>query len=235
MTLSPFNKDVNIVSKLDDDPNNTGGLTAAEFKARFDEAANLIKSWLNGTHVPELQKLADIVSVIETVKALQTELTSDDTAIPTSAAVLKAIQDAGGGDMSTGTYDKDKDGVVDAADAANTAKKLAAAITFALSGHLTASASFDGSSDFSLEVTAIDPDGLSKATPISKGGTDAADAATACENLGALSKTAGGNVSGPTAFDGTLTVNEKMILSPYSYGTSLPAAGSKGRLFFLVN
>lgn len=234
MTLSPFNKDVNIVSKLDDDPNNTGGLTAAEFKARFDEAAGLIKAWLNGTHVPELQKLADIVAIIETVKTLQTELTSDDSAIPTSAAVLKAIQDAGGGDMSTGTYDKDKDGVVDFADAANTAKKLANSITFALTGYLSASGSFDGSSNFSLDITSINPDGLSKATPISKGGTDATDAATACDNLGALSKEKGGSVAGPAIFNGQFTANEKVILSPYSYGSSLPAAGNVGRVFFLL-
>lgn len=234
MSLSTFDKDVSIIAKLDDDPNATGGLTAAELKSRFDEAANIIKSWLNNTHIPELQKLENLVdgyqALLGTVKTLETIITPTDDAIPTSKAVLDAISEIGGGDMLRSVYDTDKDGVIDVA---ATAKKLASDIIFSLTGGVTASGIFDGSGDFSLNVTEVDPEKLAKPTPISKGGTGGTDPASACEGIGALSRN-GGNVTGPTSFSGTLTANEKIILSPYTYGTALPDAGTPGRLFFLL-
>ena len=38
MALTEFQDDLNIIQKLDDEPNDVGGLTAAELKAKFDEA-----------------------------------------------------------------------------------------------------------------------------------------------------------------------------------------------------
>lgn len=46
--------DMNIISKLDDEPNDVGGLTAAELKAEFDKAGNIIKKYLNEKLVPEI-------------------------------------------------------------------------------------------------------------------------------------------------------------------------------------
>ena len=46
--------DLNIIQKLDDEPNDVGGLTAAELKAKFDEAGNIIKAYINGTLIPEI-------------------------------------------------------------------------------------------------------------------------------------------------------------------------------------
>lgn len=48
---------MNIVSALDDQPNDVGGLTAAELKAKFDEGGNAIKLYLNGTLIAELENL----------------------------------------------------------------------------------------------------------------------------------------------------------------------------------
>ena len=46
--------DLNIIQKLDDEPNDVGGLTSAELKAKFDEAGNTIKTYINDTLIPEI-------------------------------------------------------------------------------------------------------------------------------------------------------------------------------------
>lgn len=55
MALSKFEKDMNIVAALDDEPNDVGGLTAAELKAKFDEGGNAVKKYLNDTLIPEIE------------------------------------------------------------------------------------------------------------------------------------------------------------------------------------
>lgn len=57
MSLTQLTKDMNIVSALDDQPNDIGGMTAAELKAKFDEGGNAIKLYLNGTLITELENL----------------------------------------------------------------------------------------------------------------------------------------------------------------------------------
>lgn len=52
--LSRLTDDLNIISLLDNEPNDVGGLTAEELKAKFDEAANIIQSYINNTLLPEL-------------------------------------------------------------------------------------------------------------------------------------------------------------------------------------
>lgn len=47
MALPTCNEDMNIISKLDDEPNDVGGLSAASLKAKFDLAGNLLKNALN--------------------------------------------------------------------------------------------------------------------------------------------------------------------------------------------
>ena len=52
MSISNLEADLNIISALDDEPNDVGGLTAAELKAKFDESGNIVKTYLNGTLIP---------------------------------------------------------------------------------------------------------------------------------------------------------------------------------------
>ena len=47
MALPTCNEDMNIISKLDDEPNDVGGLSAASLKAKFDLAGHLLKKALN--------------------------------------------------------------------------------------------------------------------------------------------------------------------------------------------
>ena len=54
MALTSLTDNLDIVSALDDEPNDVGGLSATELKAKFDVAANLIKTYINGTLIPEL-------------------------------------------------------------------------------------------------------------------------------------------------------------------------------------
>lgn len=55
MSLPKFNEDMQIISKLADEPNDVGGLSANELKAKFDEAGNIIKAFINDTLLPYLE------------------------------------------------------------------------------------------------------------------------------------------------------------------------------------
>lgn len=55
-TFTSLTTDVENISKLDDLPNATGGLSAAELKAKFDKAGVDIKTFINSTLLDELAK-----------------------------------------------------------------------------------------------------------------------------------------------------------------------------------
>lgn len=52
MAFEKFNKNMQIISALDDEPNDVGGLTAAALKAKFDEGGEAIKRYINDTLIP---------------------------------------------------------------------------------------------------------------------------------------------------------------------------------------
>lgn len=54
MALSKFEKDMQIIQALDDEPNDVGGLTAAELKAKYDEGGEAVKAFLNDVLLPAL-------------------------------------------------------------------------------------------------------------------------------------------------------------------------------------
>ena len=45
MALTKFSKDMAIIAKLDDQPNDVGGLTAAQLKDKFDEGGKAIQEY----------------------------------------------------------------------------------------------------------------------------------------------------------------------------------------------
>lgn len=49
-----LNGDLNIIAKLDDEPNDVGGLSSDQLKAKFDEAGNVIKDYINNTLIPAI-------------------------------------------------------------------------------------------------------------------------------------------------------------------------------------
>ena len=55
MAIKQLTDDLNIIQKLDDEPNDVGGLTAQELKTAFDKAGNTIQKYINETLIPELE------------------------------------------------------------------------------------------------------------------------------------------------------------------------------------
>jgi len=54
MALSKFEKDMQIIQALDDEPNDVGGMSSTELKATFDEGGEAVKEFLNGVLLPAL-------------------------------------------------------------------------------------------------------------------------------------------------------------------------------------
>lgn len=105
--LTKLLADLYIISLLDDEPNDIGGMSSAELKAKFDEAANTIKDYINNTLIPELAGSGGAESVgIDTVPGL--------TGVSTVQAALAKIE-AQMAEMTQGAV----------ADASITAAKLA--------------------------------------------------------------------------------------------------------------
>lgn len=59
MAITKMTDDLNIIQALADLPNDTDGLTPAQLKAKFDEAVNLLKTYLNDTLIAELESTTD--------------------------------------------------------------------------------------------------------------------------------------------------------------------------------
>ena len=55
MSFTKITQDLNIIAALSDTPNETDGLTAAQLKAKFDQAANAIKTYINTVLTAELE------------------------------------------------------------------------------------------------------------------------------------------------------------------------------------
>lgn len=66
-TLDPMSRSLDIIQQLDDEPNDVGGLTPQQLKAKFDEGPQALKEYINGTLVPFIntvaQALTDFVEV----------------------------------------------------------------------------------------------------------------------------------------------------------------------------
>lgn len=59
MSISNFDQDMNIISKLPDEPGGEGGLSAAQLKAEFDKGGNLVKQWINEVLIPHLLDIGE--------------------------------------------------------------------------------------------------------------------------------------------------------------------------------
>ena len=57
MALQKFTDDMHIIAKLDDEPNDVGGLTATELKAKFDEGGVALQRYINETMLPQLETM----------------------------------------------------------------------------------------------------------------------------------------------------------------------------------
>lgn len=55
MAFTRNNEDYHVIAKLDDEPNDVGGLSAEELKAEFDKATVMLQSWINTVLLPALE------------------------------------------------------------------------------------------------------------------------------------------------------------------------------------
>lgn len=88
MSLPVFNEDLNIIAALGDEPNLDDGLTANQLKAKFDEAANKIKAYINGDLKSTVDGLANGTGLAN--KAVKTAKI-DDHAVTKQKIALGAV------------------------------------------------------------------------------------------------------------------------------------------------
>lgn len=86
--LELLDGDLNIIQKLDDEPNDVGGLTSAELKAKFDESGNIIKKYINEKLIPAV--LASDATEAERTAAEQTRQSNEETRKSNEAARVTA-------------------------------------------------------------------------------------------------------------------------------------------------
>lgn len=139
--------DLDVIQKLDDLPNAVGGLSAADLKAKFDEAANAIKDYINAVLLAQLQAEtsgqagANRIGISGIVGLTGTNNVQD-----ALAAIYAAAQEAQAGTILDGSISTAK-----LADLAVTAAKLAAD---AVTGPKIATGAVDNSKcDFSAGLT----------------------------------------------------------------------------------
>ncbi len=68
MAIDKFTKNMDIIAALDNEPNDTGGLTAEQLKEKFDEGGNAIKAYLNETVVPAIDRQEADAAALNEVK-----------------------------------------------------------------------------------------------------------------------------------------------------------------------
>ena len=81
MAITQLFDDLKIIQSLDDEPNDVGGLSAQELKAKFDEAGERIKDYINGTLLPALENygVENIVRSHDLKEIKYIRLGADDT------------------------------------------------------------------------------------------------------------------------------------------------------------
>ena len=77
LVIPGLDDDLDIIQKLDDEPNDVGGLTAAELKAKFDAAGNTIKRYINEELLPAI---SDTVAEADARAAAEAQRQANETA-----------------------------------------------------------------------------------------------------------------------------------------------------------
>ena len=77
MALTQFTEDLNIISALDDRPNDNDGLSATEVKYDFDLAGLLIQTYINTVLIPEVEAAIEAAALGITQNGISTEYIND--------------------------------------------------------------------------------------------------------------------------------------------------------------
>lgn len=87
MAIPKFLEDLAIISKLGDNPGADNGLSTSAFRAKFDEAALKIQTYMNEVLIPNLDMLVD-------VSALLNSILDKTLSVPDKAAEAKTVGEA---------------------------------------------------------------------------------------------------------------------------------------------
>lgn len=100
MNIPTFDKDLSIIQKLSDLPNDMDGLSADELKGKFDEAGLEIQKWLNNIFIPALKA--------ENIPFTASEQLNADNVQDAIRFVFGQISDASSGTIANGSVTKEK-------------------------------------------------------------------------------------------------------------------------------
>lgn len=89
MAIRPLEADVEIISKLGTNPGVDNGLSEEQIKAKFDEAAVILKDYINNYLIPEFDNVVDVDAMLKNI--LDATLSKNDKAA-NAAAVGEAIR-----------------------------------------------------------------------------------------------------------------------------------------------
>ncbi len=200
MAFTKVTKDMGIISALADKPNDVGGLTAAQLKAKFDEAGAALKDYLNNVLTAELEAAGGAgnigiqsigtlaaTTVQAALEALHSAITEAHEPVDGSVTTAKLAANAVTTDKlldNSVTATKIKDGEVGANELAANAVATAKIVNGAVTTDKLAGAAVTNQK---LASEAVGTDNLKSdlLVPVSKGGTGSTTAEAARQQLGA--------------------------------------------------
>jgi hypothetical protein len=91
LAINKLNTDLNFIQKLDDEPNDVGGLSSDQLKAEFDKAGNAVKSYINNTIVPAVNNLQTQTDAATAVQHTHSNKALLDTYTQPNASLKMAV------------------------------------------------------------------------------------------------------------------------------------------------
>ena len=91
MAIDKFTKDMDIIAALDNEPNDTGGLTAEQLKGKFDEGGKAIKAYLNETVAPAIDRQESDAAALKEVMHTHSNKALLDTYAQTEENLADAV------------------------------------------------------------------------------------------------------------------------------------------------
>lgn len=91
MAIQQFTEDLNIISRIGDRPGEDSGLSTAQFKAKFDEAALKIQKFLNEQMIPNINLTIDPDEIVNFIL---------ERALDTNGGTMKGSIDMNGNKIS---------------------------------------------------------------------------------------------------------------------------------------
>lgn len=148
MKLTTLDEDLNIHQKMEDEPNDVGGMSAQELKEKFDQAGLTIQKYLNEVHLPEEEEAAQ--ETLSQAKTYAKDYTD------------QKVRGLGKGDMLMSVYDTKRrlTDVYEYAEAkANAVKEEVSSLKymFAATGSVVL---HNSRKDYAMPENIVDPRGL---------------------------------------------------------------------------